>query len=1140
MTLKIQSPDGTLQNAVSFSTTSTTRFFTGTINPDTADLEVSIRGADFSTDPSLISFSASGWIVPNPTSYPNGLDLFSGENLIEVRSIPLTGPPSAPVRAIVNLLASSVVVSLTSPTSITVERFSTYVNISAQGINDENITGYNFFASTVSGGGAVGYLRVNAQPVTVPITKENSAPLFNLVSKNLTQAADPLFVRALITQEDSNQVTLETDVNSAVEIPETVSEIQIDISISSIEQVPYFEFAHNRRSNLRSVPSTIPVGAFTVLPVLTPLYYVVTAVYFEPVSRIEYESFFSPEVVASPIDVRVATASLPAVNRQQILQNAIASIYRKDDEIAVQPGSVIRDTFLDPFSTEAERIRFLLDFIYRASSFDTLLEIDDPNGTGISIPPASSSYKIALAKALYLSNITLVQGIIDGAFEKLAANFGDTRVPGQRAIGEVRFFTRVTPTTSLPITLGTLISGGSVQYRTTRVAEISVARLASFFNPSTGFYSIIVPVQAVNPGANGNLGPRQITGGAPFGLSVTNDSVTFGGTNSQSNTALASSARGKLSSVDTGTTRGYFQVAAAVPGLIQAQVVEAGNPLMQRDFDVASGTHVGGKVDVWQQGLRLATVTDVFAFTFIRKRDVQFVVIGDPSTYRFQSLDPDLSPTNPIAEMLNYPLMDLGLKNASADISYDLFGVTIINYNTIQLSLDVGQPEAPALTDVMLGDYRYRTGEKFVFTRQPVESLTSVVGEVSGTLSPSIATLVHPNSPLALGRSTKAGDYLQIVESGDPDVVEPSGAILDILNEPHVIVGEYVEYVLRLGADSLTIVVTNANGTITYDNPFITTTPDYTIIEGDQTNPLGIKRTSSSAITDGESILISYSYDENFTVTYRTNLITSALQQALDITKHATADVLGKGGIPVQVDITATVILKKNFQQSVVDAAIRTNLGLLISGLRMGIPLRRSDVVNALDSATGVSYVVLPLTLMVRALGSQVARDDLNVSQVGDSLRIGYWSNSTSGVYLLTQELTAATTTGGGPAGDFRGVFQNDAQTVLQRTLPERLSEAPGRSYIIGNDGLIIPGYSDNDTLISQGYITPTDILNRRREITQNRVLVSLAVGDAPSNHTYWATYTVGAETGDRDITPTDAEYLVPGIFTFTYDEDRV
>lgn len=1135
--LQVLAPDGNYYTSIAWSTTTTRRFFTGTVPTDASDLEVSIRGGAFSSDPSLISFTASGWIVPNPASYPDGLDLFSGENVVQVRSIPLLGTPSAPATATVYLLAASSL-SVDPPSNITVERLDGSVNLSAQGLSDPRVTGYNFYASTSAGGGALGYTRINVSPVSVPVLQQNVVALSALTTNNVAANADPLYVRLSLSQEDLAQNTLQTDLDSRVEIPENVSEIQTDVTISSVETIQYYQFEHRRSANLSSDPATIPVGLFSSLPANEPLYYVVTAIYFDSATQIEYESYFSPEVVANPIDVRIQTQTLPVVTRQQILQDAVVSIYRKDRNISFQPGSVLRDTFLDPFSSEAERIRFILDFIYRASSFDTLLAIDDPFNTGISISPSRSTYKQTLAAAFFLANADASQTVINAAFDKLAANVGITRTPGQRAVGEVRFYTSTTPTASLQVQIGTRLSGGGRSFLTTRFVEIPVAQIASYFNPSTGQYSVRCPIQDENAGSEGNLGPRQISQGAPYGLSVTNDAALFGGTNGETNAQLAARARAALSAVDTGTQQGYLQLAAGVPGVLEASVVTAGSPLMQRDLDPESGEHVGGKVDVWERGLQVDNLTDTFAFAYVRKRDVQFVPVGVPGSYTFQALDSDLSPTNPLAQMLDYPSLGLGLRNATTGLDFDLTNVAITSYNTIQLSLDVPQP-AVALTDVVLGDYRYRTGQQFVFTRQPVLTVTSLVGESSGTISPAAYRLVHPNSPLDLGRSTKAGDYLLVTGSEDPTENSPSGAILSVLNEQHTIVGEYIEYVNRLGADSLSVVVTNLTSTVTYNGPYSSGSPDYTIIEGDQTTPLGIKRTSGSAISDGETVLISYSHDENFTVSYQINQVTSALQNAIDEAKHVTADVLAKSAVPVPVDLKATILLQRGVQQSTADQAIRANLGLLFSTLKLGTALRRSDVIATIDATNGVSYVVVPLVQMARAVQSSVIQDNIEVQQLDDTFRVSSWSNVTNAVWLLKSKLVAPTTTGGGPFGQYRAVFQDDFALVLQETLPNQLGMSAGRSYIIGNDGLVIPGYSDDVTLSAQGYNTPEERAARRREITQNRVLVSLSVGDAPSNHSYWATYTVGSSDLEADLDFTDAEYGTPGLWTFTYDEDR-
>ena len=1140
MTVMILAPDGVLRDTVVFSTNATARFVTGTLPEGTADVLVSIRGGAYTSDPSLVSFTGTDFIVPNPASYPNGLDLFSGENTIGVQAVPLVGTVGAAAVATIFLLSEDPSVgSFPPPTAITIERLDLAVRVTAQGISDARITGYNFYGSSEPGGGTVGYSRLNVYPVSTADTVENTSTLFTLVSKNPVAESTPLYVRARVEQETAAEVVLETDVDSRVQIPDTVSEIETTVTLSSVERVSYYRFLHNRLFNETSSPQTIFIGQFASLPTDAPMYYAVTAIYFDTVTQVEYESFFSVEVVGSPINVRVQTATLPAVSRQQILQSAILSIYRQNPDIGVQPGAVIRDTFLDPFATEAERVRFIVDFLYRASSFDTLLQIDDPNGTGTSIPPANSSYKTALAAAFFLSDPADVQPIIDGAFDKLAANFSVPRPAGLRAIGEVRFYTPLTPTRSLPIPLGTLVQGAGVQFRTTRAAELPADRAASFYNPSTRLYSLTVPIQAVTPGSASNLGPRQINSGAPYGFSVINDAATFGGTNAYSNSQLAALARGALSSVDTGTLQGYLQSASSVAGVIQTEIVRAGNPLMQRDFDPATGTHVGGKVDVWTQGLRAVRVSDTFAFTYERKRDIQFAVQGSPSLYQFMALDPDLSETNPISQMLNYPSLGLGLRNISTGEVFDLTGVTIVNFNTIQLSTAVVQPPV-TLTSVVLGDYRYRIGDRYTFSRQPVSYVATVTGEVTGELGLQSYYLVNPNSPLSLGRSTQAGDYLQIVQPTDPTVVAPSGALISVTNELHVLTGFYAESVDILGADSLSLTVTNVTGLVTYRGPWDPSgLPDYDIVEGTATTPVSIRRTPLSAIPDGGSVLVNYNHDENFVVVYQTNLITGAVQDLIDTTEHATADTVAKDAVQVPVEITATVVTQRGFLQSTVDQNIRANLQYLVSNLRMGVPLRRSDILSAISGSEGVSYVVVPLTTVARSVGSLVARDVLDTSSLGDALRVEAWSTRSVATWLLKQELSNPVLTAGGAPGPFRGVFQDDYLLELQRTTPSSLSYGNGRYYLIGDGGEDIPGYTDTATLTALGYTTPTAIAEARRLRSKNRVLVSLAVGTSPFVYDYWATYSVGAATGDNDIVTTAVEYIVLGNVTFTYTEEK-
>lgn len=1117
--VQIFGPDGVPRDALVFSTTRTARFFTGTLPEDTSDVEVSLFGQPFTTDPTLVAFRDAGFVIPNPTAYPEGLELFSGDNVIQVRAVFMSGTRTTPATATVRLLPANLSDVYAPPTAVTIERLDGSVKITVLGLSDSNVVGYNFYASSVQGGGTAGYALLNVNRVNTGSLVQNVNDLYTLTADAEAQTAAPLYYRAKIDQENGAGTVLSTDVDSRVEIPSGVTSIRSTVTVSSVETLTYYSFEHIRTATSLSTPATIFNGVFASTPATELLYYVATAIYYDSILGVEYESYFSTEVAGSPTQVRQQTNGITAVSRQQILESAIASIYRQNPNIAVQPGSVVRDTFLDPFSTEAERLRLLLDYVYRASSFDTLLLVDDPAQSGVSQSPASSPYKTALAAALFYANVEDVQNVIDGSFDKIAANFNVFRLAGTSSVGEVRFYTSSFPSQTVQIPLGTVVTGGGVQFRTTRSASIPLSQLASFYNPSTRQYSVTVPVRAVGVGSSTNVGPNQLTNSNVYGMSVTNDAATFGGTDIETNARLAARARNALASVDTGTTPGYLQTAAGVPGTIQNLVVRSGSPLMQRDYDTTLQRHLGGKVDVWSRGLRTVTVTDSFAFTYERRDGVQFVVIGNPLNYVFRVVSDEVTPDNPLAAMLDYPALNLGLRNVTTGTTFDLTNVSYLNYNTLQLDSTIPQPSV-TLTDVVLGDFRFRLGNRHLFVRQPVNQVVSVVGDVTGNLDYNLFSLVHPNGPLGLGCSTKAGDYLQINQSTDPSAVAPSGSLIAVSSEPHVVTGFYPEYLYFLGAETLSLVVTDDTGTITYKGPYDPSgSPDYLVIEGTATTAGGIKRTTGSSIPDGAAVLISYNYYENFVVTYTTNLVTSALQQELDDMAHATADVLAKQAVLTPVDITATVVLKKGVDRVNADIAIRNNLQYLAGTLKLGDPMRRSDVIGEIDGTSGVSYVVVPLTKMVRQSGCQIVRDDLVTDSFADSFLIPSWSNGQYQTWLILAELTAPTSTGGGPGNEFRAVYQDDNELSLQMSAPQNLALASGQTYIIGNEGLVIPGYGTDSV--------------------KNRVLVSLPVGDSPTNHSYWATYITSEDTGDKDIDPSDTEFLVLGEVSLTYSEDQ-
>jgi uncharacterized phage protein gp47/JayE len=1149
-TPKIFGPDGVLRETVIFSTSAQTRFFSGTIPEDAADVQVSINGAGFSSDGNLILWGDGSWTVPNPNSEPDGLYLERGDNTVEVRAVLPSGSITPAARAVARFASPSEVrlVAL-SPTNISVVQKNSSVEVSAEASSRVLFRGMNFWASASPGGGATGYIRINVNLVTEGVLEEEDSPFADIfvdslvpVDGNGDPLADPLFVRVRQDQENSSEIVLQSDLNQTWEVPESTRKIRLSGTLSSVRQTTKYSFDHHRDFGPTSLVPTVGVGAFASLPANQPLYYVVTAIYWDPDQNLEFESAYSEEVVGHPTQINTALVGIPSPNRQAIVQSFVSAVFRSNPQIRVEAGSVLRDVVIDPFSSEAERIRFVLDFFQRSRTPALLLQVDDPNLTGTSVPVSSSPYKQALQASLYLGSATAVQNLIDASFEAYASNFGLFRRSGTAAGGEVLFYTTRRPTQSIVIPLGTTVSGGGIVFSTTRASGIYFDQLASFYDPVSGRYGVRVPVRAEEAGSRGNIGTgqvRNLSTKLPGSVSVSNPAPMFGGRDQESNLDLSIRVQNALASVDSGTAQGYSQTAADVPGVLQARVIAAGDPLMLRDLE--GSVHRGGKVDVWVQGENLSTVTDVFAFTYDVVQDVQFELIGLAQDLEFQALDPELSPANPILQMLDDPSAGFEFKNASTGDVFDLTGVAITSYNTIQLNTTLPQPSL-ALGDVVLGSYRRRSGNQFVFPRQPVSSISSVVGQTSGTLDPDYTLLVHPESPLLEGRSNLAGDLLQVTQYLENGSLVPSGDTISVVGESHVMTGAYPEFLDFLGANYLTLKVWNSSRTVIYKGPYDPSgTPDYQITLGGQTQALSITRTPGSQIGNGEAVSVDYDHDENFTVTYTTNQVVSVTQEALDAKKHATADVLAKEALPLPVDLEVTVVFTRGRDSSKVDSTIRTNLSNFFGNFRLGQPVRQSDVIRVIENTDGVSYVVVPLSKMLPASGTAISREDLSTDTAAESSQIPAYSSNKSLAWILTQALEFSTTNGGGPEGDFRGVFQDDVGlSLLSPATPlTALGNTGGQAYIIGSGGLAIPGYSDDATLIAQGYTTPAMIVARRLELTANHILVSCSVGTSPADFSYWVSYVTTSGAGAKDVDPNDCQYVSQGEVTLTLDEDR-
>ena len=1193
-------PDNTLRSEWNFTTTRTNRFFTGTLDPNTAYVEVSVYGGAFTQDPNLASFEGTSFTIPNPTAYPQGLRLLPGLNTIKIRSVLTNGAVTdfATTNATVVQAEGQQGIYL-PPSGVSVERMDGAVRIivRAQDLVYSSLQGHNFYASPQTGGGTVGYFQINPSLVLATdaefITVETPAGSFQSDSP---QFVDPNAITANLSYRfTGSQVYTQTPDTPLVPTFDELIEIQYldygdgdpilraNINLSVVSKNYLFSFTHDRYGDTFSKYPTLPNGELAAVLQTNPLYYAVTAVYYDELTNLEVETALSVEVSGIPLQVTPSIGTFPIATRQEVTQDLISSIYRTNPDVAVQAGSVLRDTFIDPMASESERLRYIMDFVHRAQSFATLLTIDDPNLTGVSIPVRQSTYKLALAQAFRLTNLNQVQDIIDMAFDKLASNLGQTRLTGVAASGEVTFSLSGIPNQTINLPIGTTVSGGGVEFTTTSGVSFNPNNLAPYYNPNTGQYAAKAFIQCTTVGPNGNLPARSLTSVSVSNVRVTNEAPTFGGQAAETNYTLATRCVRTLASVDTSTYQGYVKTVNSIAGVLEAQVISAGSPYMMRDVDPTTGKHMGGKVDIWVRGTQTGSVSDTFSFSYENLYGVMFEVVGSVSdlTFRAVLLNTDgssrLSLDNPLTQMLIYPsnTPPLGLHNLTKGYDFNLTDLQYLSFDTIKLSADYNDPTALSVADVLTGDFRLRTSFTYKLKQQPVTLITSVAGDpnATGAVSPSQYALYKLESPFLLGNSSLADDYIQF---STPDPTGALGEVLTATGETHVLISDYVEQLNYFGVNPITIAVWNTTRTIQYAavGPTVSA-PDFRIIA--PADPMmasyAIQRTEQSTIPSGATVLVDYEYNENFTVSYTSNAVISVAQNQIESMRSLTADVVVKQANPLLIDIDATIVLQQDQRSDVVDPNIRAALINLILNTPMGSSIRQGDVISAIDTINGVSYPVVPLTKMTLADDTQILGEELVTSVAGDALLLTAWTTPTVQVWMVADPLKYNTITGGGVENEYRAVAQDGMDLILLTQTPVLsglpLNAAAGQAFIIGVEGLNIPNYTDDATLLPQvtgyprwvqlqGLITAgnatvaefaeytkltgelqTNVQALRASLTGNRILVTTTSSDSPLNHRYAVTYFVFADTGTKDIVVTNFDYVAVGSFNLTYDSDR-
>jgi uncharacterized phage protein gp47/JayE len=547
----------------------------------------------------------------------------------------------------------------------------------------------------------------------------------------------------------------------------------------------------------------------------TTFYALFSTVVQDPTSNAIYESVQNGPLLCGFVNLSLAKPTdFPVLQRKEdIAGRLIGQITRQRPDLDLSPRSEIRDIFVDPFSIETANMSVREWFSRVSSSISAITQVDNTTGSGVSDPFQTSPYKQQIARAYGLTPQD-TQNLIDEQFDLLGEQAGLPRLGSVASTSVATFYTYTQPQASILIpqgaTVGTVAdsSTAALNFTTLGQAVIDLSNLASFFNPTTGWWGVSVPVQCTTTGSIGNVGAgtiRQILSGVPAGINVTNLVTAQFGSDQESNSHFAARIQARLvTGVDTGTRHGYEVTALSTPGIVNANVVAAGDLDMLRDWDPIRQKHVFGTVDIYTQGTTLSEQDEFVPFVYQNTG-----VYNQPSTYITLTGPPSngtsLTFQIPNFSSMPFPMYDgvellvqqaansfyLSLDRAQfdnvagtitlngQDLAYQYVGSSItkakvplvINHqnatNAIAFSSLQGAKQGTYTFQLFA---RFKSPFRHAPALQPIISIFSVTGAAgqTGSVPSNVIELVHTSDFLLDGGSQNAGDLVQIPLQSSP------------------------------------------------------------------------------------------------------------------------------------------------------------------------------------------------------------------------------------------------------------------------------------------------------------------------------------------------------------------------------------
>jgi uncharacterized phage protein gp47/JayE len=308
-----------------------------------------------------------------------------------------------------------------------------------------------------------------------------------------------------------------------------------------------------------------------------------------------------------------------------------AKVTEKNPNIVTRRGSVVHDSFLIPSAASLAWNSALLEFTRACTSLDTIL-----------LAKVDTEMQQAVGEALNLSMDAVVQ-LLSDSIDRIAANYGLTRKPAQKASGLVHFYVSTAPGSDIQVASGTRIeTAQKTQFITTATVVLVTNSISAFYDPVLNAYAVAAPIEAVLTGPGSNVGAGTIiyaTNTIPTGFTgLSNKYAIANGYDTETDEQLVDRIKVTLRGSNLETKSGIESLVLNNTTVRNVFVADAQSPYQYRN------NGKGGVVDVYTTDVIPALISDTYSYT----TNNQLLMNSDA-----RIADPTIAPNLPAIEILS-------------------------------------------------------------------------------------------------------------------------------------------------------------------------------------------------------------------------------------------------------------------------------------------------------------------------------------------------------------------------------------------------------------------------------------------------------------------------------------------------------